>query len=89
MALHPRDAQAWQLLARAHAAQGQQLRAIRAEEEAQVAHLDYEAALDRFKAAQDLARRGARAPGDHVEASIIDSRARQVESLLREQALQR
>lgn len=89
VALHPRDAQAWQLLARAHAAQGQQLRAIRAEAEAQVAHLDYEAALDRFKAAQELARRGTRAPGDHVEASIIDSRARQVESLLREQALQR
>lgn len=89
VALHPRDAQAWQLLARAHAAQGQQLRAIRAEAEAQVAHLDYEAALDRFKAAQELARRGSRAPGDHVEASIIDSRARQVESLLREQALQR
>ena len=56
---------------------------------AQVAHLDYEAALDRFKAAQELARRGTGAPGDHIEASIIDSRARQVESLLREQALQR
>jgi len=89
VALHPRDAQAWQLLARAHAAQGQRLRAIRAEAEAQVAHLDYEAALDRFKAAQELARRGATAGGDHIEASIIDTRARQVESLLREQALQR
>ena len=89
VALHPRDAQAWQLLARAYAAQGQQLRAIRAEAEAQVAHLDYGAALDRFKAAQELARRGAKAPGDHIEASIIDSRARQVESLLREQSLQR
>lgn len=89
VALHPRDAQAWQLLARAHAAQGQQLRAIRAEAEAQVAHLDYEAALDRFKAAQELARRGSRGPGDHVEASIVDSRARHVESLLREQALER
>ncbi len=89
VAEHPRDAQAWQLLARAHAAQGQQLRAIRAEAEAQVAHLDYQAALDRFKAAQELARRGTRAPGDHVDASIIDSRARQVESLLREQSLQR
>ena len=89
VALHPRDAQAWQLLARAYAAQGQRLRAIRAEAEAQVAHLDYEAALDRFKAAQELARRGATAGGDHIEASIIDTRARQVESLLREQALQR
>ena len=59
---HPRDAQAWQLLASAYAAQGQTLRAIRAEAEAQVAHLDYEAALDRFKAAQDLARRSGAVP---------------------------
>ena len=88
VALHPRDAQAWQLLAAAYTAQGQTLRAIRAEAEAQVAHLDYQAALDRFRAAQDLARKGG-AFGDHIEASIIDTRARQVESLLREQALER
>ena len=89
VALHPRDAQAWQLLAAAYTAQGQTLRAIRAEAEAQVAHLDYQAALDRFKAAQDLARKGGAGGGDHIEASIIDTRARQVESLLREQALER
>jgi predicted Zn-dependent protease len=88
VALHPRDAQAWQLLAGAYAAQGQTLRAIRAEAEAQVAHLDYQAAIDRFRAAQEVARRGG--PGsDHIEASIIDTRARQVESLLREQAAER
>lgn len=85
---HPRDAAAWQLLATAYQAQGQQLRAVRAEAEARVAQLDYQAALDRFKAAQDLVRRGA-GGGDHIEASIIDTRARQVESLLREQALER
>ncbi|HEX7888511.1 MAG TPA: M48 family metalloprotease [Ramlibacter sp.] len=84
----PRDATAWQLLASAYAAQGQQLRAIRAEAEARVADLDYTAALDRFKAAQDLVRRGG-AGGDHIEASIVDTRARQVESLVREQALER
>jgi predicted Zn-dependent protease len=88
VALHPRDAQAWQLLGRAYAAQGQKLRAIEAEAEAQVAHLDYQAAMDRFRAAQDLARK-AGTPADHVEASIIDARARQVESLLREQAAER
>jgi predicted Zn-dependent protease len=86
---HPKDAMAWQLLARAHAAQGQQLRAVRAEAEAQVAQLDYAAAMDRFKAAQDLARRGGGGAHDHIEASIIDTRARQVELLLREQALER
>jgi predicted Zn-dependent protease len=84
----PRDAAAWQLLAAAYTAQGQALRAVRAEAEAQVAQLDYAAALDRFKAAQDLVRKGA-AGGDHIEASIVDTRARQVESLLREQALER
>ncbi|HSV34166.1 MAG TPA: peptidase M48, partial [Ramlibacter sp.] len=87
VALHPRDAQAWQLLAGAYAALGQTLRAIRAEAEVQVAHLDYQAAMDRFKAAQDQARKGG--GGDHIEASIVDTRARQVELLLREQALER
>jgi predicted Zn-dependent protease len=88
VANQPRDAAAWQLLSTAYTAQGQALRAVRAEAEARVAQLDYTAALDRFKAAQDLARKGA-AGGDHIEASIIDTRARQVESLLREQALER
>ncbi len=87
VATQPRDAAAWQALAGAYTAQGQALRAVRAEAEAQVAHLDYAAALDRFKAGQDMVRRGS--GGDHIEASIIDTRARQVESLLREQALER
>lgn len=86
VANQPRDAAAWQLLAAAYTAQGQGVRAVRAEAESRVAQLDYTAALDRFKAAQDMVRRGA---GDHIEASIIDTRARQVESLLREQALER
>jgi hypothetical protein len=60
---------------------------VRAEAEARVAQLDYAAALDRFKAGQEMARKGG--AGDHIEASIIDTRARQVESLLREQALER
>ncbi|MDF2462551.1 MAG: hypothetical protein K0Q43_786 [Ramlibacter sp.] len=88
VALHPRDPEAWQLLAAAYSAQGQGLRAIRAEAESHVARLDYQAALDRFKAAQDLARKSG-AGGDHIEASIIDTRTRQVALLLREQALER
>lgn len=88
VATQPRDAFAWQVLAAAYHAQGHTLRAVRAEAEIQVAQLDYAAAVDRLKAAQDLVRRGA-AAGDHIEASIIDTRTRQVESLLREQALER
>ena len=86
--LHPRDGGAWQLLASAYAAHGEALRSIRAEAEVQVAHLDYAAAVDRFKAAQDLVRKDG-AAGDHIEASIIDTRSRAVQSLLREQALER
>jgi len=60
-----------------------------AEAEAQVAHFDYSGAMDRFKAAQDMVRRGGSAATDHVEASIIDAHTREVASLLREQAAQR
>lgn len=81
---HPQDATSWQTLARVWRAQGQEMRALRAEAEAQVAHYDYAAAVDRFKAAQDLARR-AGARSDYFEASIIDTRLRAVQELLREQ----
>ena len=82
-----RWAQPWQWLAQAWQAQQQPLRALRAQAEAQVAVRDYNAALDRLKAAQDMAlRAGARA--DHIEASIIDTRLRAVAALAREQARQ-
>ena len=88
LALHPRDAGAWLQLAQLWQAQGQALRAVRSEAEAHAARYDYAAAVDRFKAGQDLARRSTTA-ADHVEASIIDTRLRAVESLLREQAAER
>ena len=88
---HPRDAQAWQLLSTTYAAQGQTLRAIRADAETHVAMLDYPAALDRLKAAQQLLRQDRlnKVVVDHIDASIIDTRHRQVEALLKEQALDR
>ncbi len=91
LASHPRDAQAWQLLSSAYAAQGQTLSAVRADAENQVARLDYAAALDRFKAAQELVRerRANNASVDYIEASIVDTRKRQVELLLKEQSLDR
>jgi predicted Zn-dependent protease len=91
VAAHPRDATAWQQLSTAYAAQGQTVRAISADAEARVALLDYPAALDRFKAAQELSRQSP--PGNavaaHVDASIIDARKRQVEALLKEQSVER
>ena len=87
VAEHPRDAMAWQLLATAYGQQNQSVRAIRADAESRFAQLDYGAALDRLKAAQGLMRSS---PGsaDYVEGSIIDTRTRQVESIIKEQALQ-
>ncbi len=85
---HPRDALAWQTLAVANGTLGRTLAAVRAEAEANVAQLDYAAAASRLKAAQDLVRSRA-SWVDHIEASIVDTRKRQVDALLREQALER
>ena len=84
---HPKDATAWQLLASAYGKQGQLVRAIRSEAEGRAAQLDYSAALDRLRAAQTLMR-GNPGNADFIEGSIIDTRSRQLEVLLREQALQ-
>jgi predicted Zn-dependent protease len=93
LADHPRDAQAWQWLAQAHAhaAQGKAVASIRAQAEASVVRFDYAAALDQLKAAQTMVRRsaGGTAGADHIEASILDTRTRQVELLVREQAVER
>ncbi len=84
VAVHLLDAPAWQLLAQAYAAAGQPLRATRAEAEVQVALLDYAAAIDRFKAAQEAAR-ASTAGRDFIEESIVDVRTRQVQELLKQQ----
>ena len=84
---HPRDALAWQLLSVAYGNQQQQVRAVRADAEARFAQLDYAGALDRLRAAQAMMRSNP-SIADFMEASIIDTRARQVDSLVKEQALQ-
>ncbi|WP_082585532.1 M48 family metalloprotease [Hydrogenophaga sp. Root209] len=84
--LQPRDALAWQTLARAYQAQGQSLRAVRAEAEARAAQLDYAGAVDRFRAAQSLP--AAQRNADSMELAIVDSRRRDVEALLRESVLE-
>lgn len=88
VATHPHDATAWQMLASIWQAQGQTLRGVRAEAESHAARYDYAAAVDRFRAGQELAR-NSRTPEDFVEASIIDTRLRTLQSLLREQAAER
>ncbi|MBU6193809.1 MAG: M48 family metalloprotease [Burkholderiales bacterium] len=71
------DALAWSVLSTCHQALDQPLRAVRAEAEARWALGDLNGALDRFKAGQRLVR-SSRTP-DYVEASVIDSRLRDLE----------
>ena len=65
--------------------QGQPLRAIRAEAEARAAQYDYTAAVDRLRAGQDMARHS-KERNDYYEASIIDTRLREMQELAKEQA---
>ncbi len=91
VAANPRDVTAWRLLASACDAQGRNIAAIRAQAQADALEQDWPAALGRLRAAQDLVRSGqwgALGP-DYLEAAIVDTRAREVTQLLREQALQR
>ena len=68
-------------------AQATTARAVQAEAEVHAARYDYAAAAP-SAAGQDLARRST-STDDHFEASIIDTRLRAVQSLLREQAAER
>ena len=88
LAQHPQDGLAWQALADVYVRQQQPLRALRAQAEVSAVRLDYAGALDRLRAAQDLVRNpsASQAHGSHIDASIIDTRQRQVEALLKEQA---
>ena len=83
------DGQAWQVLAGLLNAKGQALPALRAEGEAQLVRMDLTGALDRFRAAQDVARRGPLQAGEHIEASIVDSRINMIQAQLREMQKER
>jgi len=85
----PQDAQVWQALATALSAQDRPLASLRAEGESQLARLDYGAAVDRFRAAQDASRKLAPQLGDHIEAAIVDARLRHAHTLLLEQMRER
>ena len=85
---HPRDATAWQIMAMAQQNQGHVVAAIRAEAEVNISQLNYANALARLQAAQDAARSG-KMGADYFEASIIDSRIKEVQHILKEQGLER
>jgi beta-barrel assembly-enhancing protease len=77
LALHPHDAGAWAQLGQAWASLGQPLRAMRAEAEVRLALGDLNGAVDRLRAGQRSARSGRNV--DFIEASVIDSRLRDIE----------
>ena len=87
-----RDRQAWDLLGEALGLQGETLRSLRAQAESSALRWEYVGALDRLRAAQELARNRARqgilSRSDEMEASIIDARVRVFQSARREQTLQ-
>ena len=78
------DAAAWLLLAQASDALGLQLRALRAQAEARAAMGDLGAAIDRLRAAQTRSRT-ASGSADFIEASIIDTRLRELQALRRQE----
>jgi predicted Zn-dependent protease len=78
---HRQDAGAWAMLASCASAAGLPLRALRAEAEAAAARGDLNGAIDRLRSAQGLVRNGTQ---DFIEASVIDSRLRELQALRRQ-----
>ena len=83
VAMHPRDSLAWTALSQVEERRNQPLRAVRADAESRVALDDLSGAVDRLQAGQRRMRNGA--PVDFIEASVIDARLRDVQTLLRQQ----
>jgi predicted Zn-dependent protease len=82
VALRRDDALAWELLGQCDGERGQRLRSLRAQAEARAALGDIAGAIDRLRAAQALVRAGG--SQDHIEASVIDARLRELMALQRE-----
>jgi predicted Zn-dependent protease len=86
LADQPQDAAAWELLAATSGALGLKLRAMRAGAEARAVVGDLGGAIDRLRAAQQ-ATRSATGP-DFIEASVIDTRLRQLMAQRRQLVLE-
>ena len=84
VAEHRADAGAWALLAQCAEMLGLRLRSLRAEAEARAALGDINGAMDRLRAAQRAARNFSATP-DFIEASIIDTRLRELTAQRRAQ----
>jgi predicted Zn-dependent protease len=78
LASNPKDARAWSALSTLWTAQGQRLRAVRADAESHHAKGDLTGAIDRLRSAQALVRSGQ--AQDFIESSVIDARLRDLEA---------
>ncbi|MFM8900056.1 MAG: M48 family metalloprotease [Burkholderiales bacterium] len=79
LAANPNDPGAWGALSALWAAQGQRLRAVRADAESHHAKGDLTGAIDRLRSGQALARSGQ--AQDFIESSVIDARLRDLEAM--------
>ena len=79
LSAHATDARAWSALSALWAAQGQRLRAIRADAESHHAKGDLTGAMDRLRSGQALVRSGQ--VQDFIESSVIDARLRDLEAV--------
>ena len=80
--LNPQDIDAWSFLAQSQLRQNQRVRSSMSTAEGLRAQLDDSAALAQYLAAQDLIRQGL--PFDSVDAAIVDSKVRELQSLVRD-----
>ena len=87
VALHPDDSLAWGALGQTWGRLGLPLRALRAEAESRYSLGDLLGAADRLRAAQRFARGGGAV--DFIDASVVDSRLRDIEAQRRQIELDR
>jgi predicted Zn-dependent protease len=79
---NPKDIDAWNFLSRAQLIQNQRVRSSMSIAEGLRAQLDESAALAQYLTAQSLIQQGL--PADSVDAAIVDSKVRELQSLVRE-----
>ena len=79
---NPKDIDAWSFLAQSQQRQNQRVRSNMSTAEGLRAQLDDSAALAQYLAAQGLIRQGL--PADSVDAAIVDSKVRELQSLVRD-----
>ncbi len=87
VAEHPQDATVWLMLSRIWGRLGHPLRSVRSEAEARYVIGDLTGAIDRLRAGQTLVRAGGKV--DFIEASVIDSRLRDIEAQRRSEWAER